>query len=621
MGIRGLLSYCREHIPTCADTIDLVEVARQRDGILILVDFFSFEHLILEHFWRGLSDMCHNPYLQFDGGEYKTIDAYLSKFVNDLKSLGIGLVFYVDGAKGSSYEGTKQKLETWQKRHMEEVQRLREITDMCQGKFPVEHLHHEARMRPVLLEIQVKNTLTACGCIVHQLPSGEADYVIAQELQTNQKALAVLSNDTDFLVFRNGAMISNEMFDIHGDLQLGRPILLPEKPLRLVCHVLKAEKVAWSLGLMEHRQIVELSIVAGNDFTGPFMWSGLHHSLGIEGYPTIQKLASWVKNWKSVENHPALLNRMQRDHQFAAAVTHTRNFYMLTCPAVDKSAHGFIHNLLWEGIQHGTFSPHVLGLHNGFYWRRMLVEESAHGHPSSEVALVGLRTYIYRMVLPIHKHQVTEFGRSDHRDYEDVRINATEDRMIPSINNVKPQEIFKNLKHFDRIMSHQEPQAFPKTWFDRYGRKNGFICYILRYFLVQNWDYNLRISENEFLALVAIAFGHPDEAWYQRLRLRPSPRCVTVGNWFQNIYRHAFLFVGKLLYLTHEFPLPKEIFSGSVWTAFHACCSDEEWHAGLRRVSSDALMRVQHEMDAVIREKRHMVRYLTEYVFDFDDRY
>ncbi|XP_046570857.1 uncharacterized protein LOC124279114 [Haliotis rubra] len=135
MGIRGLLSYCREDISACADTIDLVEVARHRDGITILVDFFSFEHLILEQFWRGLSDMCHNPYLQFDGGEYQTLDSYLSKFINDLKSLGIELVFYVDGAKGSSYEGTKQKLETWKHRHMQNVQNLREIMDMCRGCF------------------------------------------------------------------------------------------------------------------------------------------------------------------------------------------------------------------------------------------------------------------------------------------------------------------------------------------------------------------------------------------------------------------------------------------------------------------------------------------------------
>ncbi|XP_046570856.1 uncharacterized protein LOC124279113 [Haliotis rubra] len=342
-------------------------------------------------------------------------------------------------------------------------------------------------------------------------------------------------------------MISNEMFDVHGDLQLGRPMALPEKPLRLVCHVLKAEKVARSLGLTEHAQIVELSIVAGNDYTGPFMQI-LFHSLGIEGRRSIQKLASLVRKYNNVENHPAILRHMRRDHQFAAAITHTRNFYMLTCPAENHSTQGFIYNLLCEGIEHGSFSPHVLGFHNGLYWRRIFVEEVAHGHPSSEMALIGLRMYIYRIVLPTNRHQVTEHGRSDHRNYEYTRINATENRMIPSINNIKPQEIFKNLRLFDHIMSHQEPQAFPKTWFDRYGRKNGFICYVLRYFLLQNWDYNLRISEKEFLALVAIAFGKTNETWYQGLGLRPTPRCVTVGNWFQVMYTVLYCCTGNYVY-------------------------------------------------------------------------
>ena len=37
----------------------------------------------------------------------------------------------------------------------------------------------------------------------------------------------------------------------------------------------------------------------------------------------------------------------------------------------------------------------------------------------------------------------------------------------------------------------------------------------------------------------------------------------------QNVYRHAYLFLGKLLHLTHEFPKPCELFSGAVWTAFY----------------------------------------------------
>ena len=37
----------------------------------------------------------------------------------------------------------------------------------------------------------------------------------------------------------------------------------------------------------------------------------------------------------------------------------------------------------------------------------------------------------------------------------------------------------------------------------------------------------------------------------------------------QDIYRHAFTFLGKLLHLTHEFPQPKEVYRGAVFTAFY----------------------------------------------------
>ena len=55
MGIRGLLSYCLEHRQECVETVDLVEVAQQRQGIELLVDFYSFEHLLVRKFWKSLS--------------------------------------------------------------------------------------------------------------------------------------------------------------------------------------------------------------------------------------------------------------------------------------------------------------------------------------------------------------------------------------------------------------------------------------------------------------------------------------------------------------------------------------------------------------------------------------
>lgn len=79
------------------------------------------------------------------------------------------------------------------------------------------------------------------------------------------------------------------------------------------------------------------------------------------------------------------------------------------------------------------------------------------------------------------------------------------------------------------------------VWFDRYGRKNGFIVYILRYFLLQNWGRNLHIIDEEFLALAAMAFGRPKEKQYQQIALRPTPRCASIASWFQVI---VFLVIG-----------------------------------------------------------------------------
>jgi hypothetical protein len=82
------------------------------------------------------------------------------------------------------------------------------------------------------------------------------------------------------------------------------------------------------------------------------------------------------------------------------------------------------------------------------------------------------------------------------------------------------------------------------VWFDRYGRKNGFIVYILRYFLLQNWGRNLHIVDKEFLALAAMAFGRPKEKQYQQIALRPTPRCASIASWFQVI---LFLVIKDLM--------------------------------------------------------------------------
>lgn len=242
MGIRGLLSYCLERKQQCCQVVDLVEVARQKDGIEILIDFYSFEHLIYRSLWKGLTRVYNNPYLRICGGEYASIDAYLSEFINNLKSLGITLVFFMDANKGSSTEATRQKLDTWFKRHNEDVKKLNSIMDVSRCLTSIADLPDTTSVRPVLLEVQVRNVLSRCGCECIPSTSGEADFLLAKALHEREKAYAILSNDSDFVVFKDCCFIPTDLFDINHDLQLGMSDL-PEKPLQLKVGILSTEKV------------------------------------------------------------------------------------------------------------------------------------------------------------------------------------------------------------------------------------------------------------------------------------------------------------------------------------------------------------------------------------------
>ena len=75
--------------------------------------------------------------------------------------------------------------------------------------------------------------------------------------------------------------------------------------------------------------------------------------------------------------------------------------------------------------------------------------------------------------------------------------------------------------------------GFPIEWYKRYGWNTGYICYMLRYFIVLNTGYNLHITPGEFIPLAAMVFCRVDEKWYQSLCILPTLRCITVGNWFQ----------------------------------------------------------------------------------------
>ena len=178
------------------------------------------------------------------GGEYATLDAYLTKLVTDLWSCGIHLVIYVDGARGSSETTMERKLQTWKDRQSQSLQQIRDNLDVLVGCKQIADLSDRSSIRPVLLEVQMFETFKACDCEVVYCAAGEADYVLVRNLMIRPDAFAILSNDSDFCIFRDCRFIPCQLFDTNNDLMLGGTQRMPEKPERLTVGVIHTHQVA-----------------------------------------------------------------------------------------------------------------------------------------------------------------------------------------------------------------------------------------------------------------------------------------------------------------------------------------------------------------------------------------
>ncbi|XP_076451620.1 uncharacterized protein LOC143287487 [Babylonia areolata] len=632
MGIRGLLTAIVERKEECSETVDLIQVAKERSGIELLVDFYSFEHMLVRFLWKSLATFKQNEYLRILGAEYETIDTFVGKLVKDLKSLGISLVFFIDGSKGASNLETRQKIDTWKFRFRSECLTKRDILNVCAGQGHISELSEDAIMRSVCLEIQLVKTLRNLGCEVVQSPMGEADLTLARGMKEREKAYAVLSNDSDFCVFKDCCFIPNILFDLGGDLGLGQPLVSSRKPQRLMCGVVSAQRVQMMLQFPEEEMVIELSIIAGNDFTAPHLKNRgvtIASKLGIENHRNLFNFANWVRQYRRVENCELFRQEMEKSVDLKNAVMYSRQFYMLqNLPDEDGEKGGYIHNLIVQRIRAGVYPPHFLPMFRGFYWHRSILDDVNLCVPAEEM-LAPLRALVYCILLPRHKAGVMEWGQTLDRNLTRNMNYAVDDRNLPTLNKVKDNQIFKNLHFFHYIMSHLEYSIPDKTWFDLYGRKTGFICYVLRYFLLLNWGQYLQVTEAEFLALVATAFGPTSNSAWQDMRICPDPRCVAIAGVFQDVYRHAYMFLGSILHLSHEFPLPREIFSGSKWTVLYALSGGLDRYGRVFPVSSydqlayipgERLHWAEQQRDGTLHDKRHIIRSLVEGVFPFDDR-
>ncbi|CAG5118464.1 unnamed protein product, partial [Candidula unifasciata] len=421
MGVHRLWSYIKKHRHALITYFDLVEVAEgYPGGLKLLVDFYSWEHFILAKFWDSLSQSAQNKNIIFAGGEYSMIDAFIKEFILRLRAVNIELVFFLDGAKGSAYTSSKQKLRTWQSRYSDDQKRLKNTADFLRGKLPLERVDTEHLTRPCLQEVQNVLTLQECGCVIHLQVSGEADHIIAKHLRDDAAAFAVLSNDTDFCIFEHCVLMPLDFFDMNNDLGLGLMSLNVKTPEHLKCGIIRTERVMSLLGLPDHESLIELAVISGNDFTLPFLNTIQTFKASYMGQ--LDKLACMIYNNGVAEKCTFFGPMIASDPELREAVEHSRQFYSLTLKEEGEKETCFNFHLIADDIRRGRLPSTIVAMYRGQYWHRQVLEDPSPGFPCADLAFTPLRAYIYTILLPSDKMSVTEIGRTPYLPVQQITV-------------------------------------------------------------------------------------------------------------------------------------------------------------------------------------------------------
>jgi len=213
MGVSKLLSYC-DNCEFTKENVNLITVAKDRDGIEILVDFASFQFKFNAQFWSMMAEQSNNNYLRVIGGEYDSLRTYLKDIIEGLSKVNIKLIFYVEGDRDNS---TKDHV--YKSRSQGHADLVEDTIKLCKNDKSMEEIREFPR--PDLQKIQLIEILTKCKCEIVTVVTGEADIIIAKALHEREKAYAVFSVDADFCVFENCSLITKGLFDEHKDENFG----------------------------------------------------------------------------------------------------------------------------------------------------------------------------------------------------------------------------------------------------------------------------------------------------------------------------------------------------------------------------------------------------------------
>ncbi|CAJ1408791.1 unnamed protein product [Effrenium voratum] len=191
MGVRGLLKLLRQKVQP--EVEELEEAAEGQPNHHLVVDFQPFAFWLLQSFQDEIASW-----------DFEAAGARAQSFVQRLRRCGVACEFVDDGARGT---GGLEKLDEWKSRANEQLRDVRKLKEFLEGTGAA----RPQLQRGALFTHAVQEGLRAAGARV-QVADGEADPVLALRL-SDPKTLAILGNDTDFVLMRHGKFVHLDELD------------------------------------------------------------------------------------------------------------------------------------------------------------------------------------------------------------------------------------------------------------------------------------------------------------------------------------------------------------------------------------------------------------------------
>lgn len=596
MCVEGLRKYIIS-TPSTREKIKLREFAiahREKTGKEpeLLCDFVSVVSWVLSAWDYSLIESGkQSPYSLLYGNHLKRYGERLLSFVEAIQSLGLKLVFFVEGCPISELNEDilyEAYLADWRK----SLSECATILQVCAGNCELSEVCWRLKegivghMTSLLESTDGVNVIYCAGKLVKAAVS---------YLQSNKNACGILSSDTNYAIVPSCGLFLLDLFglDVH------HPVLPFKSDQDLTCEVVWSSWLASSLDLETH-QLADLAILCGNDFSF-LLNSKLRpwNTLGIAN-PSITTIAKWISSQTTALcSNNEMREFLSQNPSYELAIKQSYQVYLEKInEAASHSEKKNLHECLKEGSVMAKMASLVM---HHFYLRPVLLEPETINQPRFCDATLHIRKFVYALT---GLSRVTEVGIVSSTtavvsrreplhipvELDWIRVEEDNENMLSFVSGlpknvriailfhgvISPPCILEGRNEFNIFLS----RCANDGQLDGTGDSCGAVILLASLIFMKSSNSRLNPSPSIFVCeleallttcLITLA-GLP--SWdYPDL---PSPKAVTISSRFSHLIDQVYWLaccLGLSLYL----PPQGELFSSCAYIPFyHACYLYEE---------------------------------------------